>query len=145
MEFLSFGRPLDAEARRVRLLRALDRVREAGADHLVLTGDLTEDGADAQFEVLAEVLHDAGVRPEAVTILPENHHAYIDVDAFERRIVATKQMAGDGSWGSDGAPEEFIADIAVGSDEADPQWADISVACNGLHLPTHEPVHRSRA
>lgn len=86
LELLSFGRPLDAEDRRARLRRALETIRRAGADHLVVTGDLTEDGRDPQFEVLVEVLLDAGVRPEAATVVPGNHDAYTDGDAFARAL-----------------------------------------------------------
>jgi len=86
LELLSFGRSIDADDRRARLRRALDAVRRSAADHLVVTGDLTEDGCDAQFEVLAEVLLDAGLRPDAVTLVPGNHDAYTDGMAFTRAL-----------------------------------------------------------
>jgi 3',5'-cyclic AMP phosphodiesterase CpdA len=49
---------------------------EMRPDHIVISGDLTEDGTACQFEVLAEVLADAGVAPERVTLVPGNHDAY---------------------------------------------------------------------
>jgi formate--tetrahydrofolate ligase len=57
LKFLSAHRALDA-ARRVRCAReALSAARATAPDHVVLTGDLTEDGTVAQFEVLADLLH----------------------------------------------------------------------------------------
>lgn len=76
VNFLSIRRRIDIEDRRVRALRSLQRARELGFDHLVLTGDLTEDGHPAQYEMLAEVLEDSGIEPERVTLLPGNHDAY---------------------------------------------------------------------
>lgn len=85
LQFLSVGAALDAEARLQRATRML-RLARRGADHIVLTGDLTEDGADAQFEMLAEALHESGVAPEQVTLLPGNHDAYADHGAFARAL-----------------------------------------------------------
>jgi len=86
LAYLSFGRPLDAEERRRRLARALAHVADAGADHLVITGDLTEDGTDAQLEVLADVLSEHGAHPDHVTIVPGNHDGYTDPGAWQRAI-----------------------------------------------------------
>lgn len=86
LHFLSFGRPAHAARRKHRALRALQQARDACADHVVLTGDLTEDGHDAQFEVLAEVLAESRLDPSRVTLLPGNHDAYIDGDAFARAL-----------------------------------------------------------
>src|SRR5688500_8169242 len=86
LRFLSAGRALDAAARRERVRRALWSAFEAGADHLVLTGDLTEDGTDAQWEVLAALLFAAPFAPERVTLCPGNHDAYHHGEAFERAL-----------------------------------------------------------
>ena len=85
-EWLTFGRNADPQRRRQRLARALDHAKAAGADHLVLTGDLTEDGLDAQFAALADVLDASAWRPENVTILPGNHDAYHEPGAFDRAL-----------------------------------------------------------
>jgi Icc protein len=84
--FLSFGRRLDAVDRRRRARDALRRAYQAGADHVILTGDLTEDGVDAQFEVLADVLHAAPFADSQVTLIPGNHDAYDDAGAFARAL-----------------------------------------------------------
>jgi 3',5'-cyclic AMP phosphodiesterase CpdA len=76
LSYLSLGRPLAPRERRERAARALLEVSRSGADHLVITGDLTEDGLPAQFEVLAALLADAHIPPERVTLIPGNHDAY---------------------------------------------------------------------
>ena len=58
--FLSFGRPLDAVGRQHKLRRAIDAAKRVGADHVVISGDLTEIRAPGEYETLAEVLHDSG-------------------------------------------------------------------------------------
>jgi 3',5'-cyclic-AMP phosphodiesterase len=82
---LSFGRPIVPPERRERVARALAEVRAAGADHLVITGDLTEDGTPEQFEVLAEVLAGSRIPPCRITLVPGNHDAY---DAAENYTAA---------------------------------------------------------
>jgi 3',5'-cyclic-AMP phosphodiesterase len=84
LAYLSFGRPMDPERRRRRAALALRRARHA--DHVVITGDLTEDGVDAQFEVLGEVLAESGLDPARVTLVPGNHDAYADGGAFARAL-----------------------------------------------------------
>jgi 3',5'-cyclic AMP phosphodiesterase CpdA len=86
MRFVSFGRALDPAPRIRRLLAALRAARDAGARHLVLSGDLTELGTPGQFETLAQVLFDAGVDPDAVTLVPGNHDAYTRPDAWARAL-----------------------------------------------------------
>jgi 3',5'-cyclic-AMP phosphodiesterase len=86
LSYLSFGRPLDPEGRRERTRRALHEARACSFDHLVITGDLTEDGADEQFEILAELLHESRISPHHVTVVPGNHDAYIDEGAFARAL-----------------------------------------------------------
>lgn len=81
-QFLTFGRPQSPAARRLRVRRLLDRALRAGADHLVVTGDLTEDGSPGQFESLATVLRESGWLPSRVTLVPGNHDVYSHPDAW---------------------------------------------------------------
>src|SRR5215472_7943016 len=76
LKFLSFGRVLDPQGRIRKLRDALLYAKRGGADHIVVSGDLTEVGTPGQFETFAEVLDDAGVVPENVTLVPGNHDAY---------------------------------------------------------------------
>lgn len=91
LQFLSTGAALDAEARLQRATRMLQLAQRGGADHILLTGDLTEDGVDAQFEMLAEALHASGIEPERVTLVPGNHDAYVDFRAFDRALAGPLQ------------------------------------------------------
>ena len=50
LEYLNTGRSIDTESRCQRVVQALRSAR--GSDHILVTGDLTEDGAPEQFEVL---------------------------------------------------------------------------------------------
>lgn len=86
LSVLSLGRPLDRHGRRDRLLRGLRAAERACADHVVITGDLTEDGADEQFSALADVLHQSPIAPERLTMVPGNHDAYSDGEAYSRAL-----------------------------------------------------------
>ncbi|MBL8718276.1 MAG: metallophosphoesterase [Myxococcales bacterium] len=86
IQTISQGRPIDSERPRRRLRRAFAEARAARADHVVVTGDLTEDGIPAQFEVLAEELHAAPFAPEQITLVPGNHDGYTSGDAFENAL-----------------------------------------------------------
>lgn len=86
LAYLSAGRPHDAADRRRRALGALLAARRSGADHVLVTGDLTEDGIDEQYEVLAEVLHESGLSPTSVTLIAGNHDVYASRDAFARAL-----------------------------------------------------------
>ena len=83
MRFASFGRALDPKARIERLIAGLGAARDAGAVHLVISGDVTELGTPEQFETFAEALHDARIDPDRVTIVPGNHDAYTHPDAWK--------------------------------------------------------------
>ena len=83
MNFLSFGRAKDAEERKHRLLRAMCQATQAGASHLLMTGDMTEDGLPSQYEALAEVLHHSGIAPDRITLVPGNHDLYTDIHAWD--------------------------------------------------------------
>jgi Icc protein len=82
VRFLSIGRPLDAAGRREKLRRSLETAQRVGAQHFVLSGDLTEIGAPGEYETLAEVLHDSGIDPERMTLVPGNHDMYSSADAW---------------------------------------------------------------
>jgi Icc protein len=84
--FLSFGRPLDAVGRRRKLAHALLAARRVGADHVVISGDLTEIGAPGEFECLAEGLHESGIAPERITLVPGNHDLYTSPDAWSQAL-----------------------------------------------------------
>jgi Icc protein len=84
--YLSAGVPLDAEWRIRQAVFAFQTALRMGADHVLVTGDLTEDGDRAQFEVLAEVLQRSGLDPDNVTLVPGNHDAYSERDAWTRAL-----------------------------------------------------------
>jgi 3',5'-cyclic AMP phosphodiesterase CpdA len=84
--FLSFGRPLDAVGRRRKLAHALSAARRVGADHIVISGDLTEIGAPGEFECVAESLHESGIAPERITLVPGNHDLYTSPDAWKTAL-----------------------------------------------------------
>jgi 3',5'-cyclic-AMP phosphodiesterase len=83
--YLNVGRAVDPAPRKRRAIEAL-RMAGRNARHVCVTGDLTEDGIDSQFEVLAEVLAESGVDPERVTLVPGNHDRYSEPDAYERAL-----------------------------------------------------------
>jgi Icc protein len=82
LHYLSFGRPIEPEERKKRVARALEEVHAAGVDHLLITGDLTEDGKPEQFEVLAELLAESRIASDRITLVPGNHDAYEDGGAY---------------------------------------------------------------
>jgi 3',5'-cyclic AMP phosphodiesterase CpdA len=82
VRFLSFGRPLDAAGRRQKLKLSLETAKRAGAQHFVLSGDMTEIGLPGEYETLAEVLHDSGIAPDRMTLVPGNHDLYTSADAW---------------------------------------------------------------
>lgn len=86
LRFVSAHRALDADDRIARVRRALDIARASGADHFVITGDVTEDGTTAQFEVLAALLHESGIDPSRVTLVPGNHDAIDRADGWARAL-----------------------------------------------------------
>jgi 3',5'-cyclic-AMP phosphodiesterase len=84
LRYLNAGRAIDPEARRARVASALRAAR--GAEHVVITGDLTEDGSPVQFELLADLLDGSGLAPDRVTLVPGNHDFYGAHDAFARAL-----------------------------------------------------------
>jgi 3',5'-cyclic AMP phosphodiesterase CpdA len=83
---LSLGRALDAGARRKKLVRSLRTAVRSGADHVIVSGDLTESGTPEQFEALADALHEVRIDPEHLTLVPGNHDAYAAPDAWARAL-----------------------------------------------------------
>ena len=89
LAFLSAGVPLDAELRIRQAVSALQTALRMGAEHVVVTGDLTEDGDPAQFEVLAEVLSRSGIAPGDITLVPGNHDAYSERAAWGSALMGS--------------------------------------------------------
>lgn len=108
LAYLTLGRPNHAEKRRRRAIHALRSAR--GADHVMITGDLTEDGLDRQFQILAEVLAESGLPPAQVTLIPGNHDAYDDGAAFARALAGPLRAYAPTS--TTGVPF-FLGDAAV--------------------------------
>jgi Icc protein len=86
MRFAAFGQAPTPNARIARLAAAVRAARDAGAAHLVISGDLTELGTPEQFETFAEVLADARIDPDRVTLVPGNHDAYTRADSWRRAL-----------------------------------------------------------
>jgi Icc protein len=86
LKMLSVGRVLDPTGRIKKLKAALLAAKRSGADHVVISGDLTEVGSVPQFEAFAEHLHESGIQPEKVTLVPGNHDAYTAPDAWARAL-----------------------------------------------------------
>ncbi|MFO0586609.1 MAG: metallophosphoesterase [Polyangiaceae bacterium] len=86
LQYLTFGKPRSPATRRLRVRKLLDRALRAHADHLVITGDLTEDGALGQFESLARVLQESGWPASRVTLVPGNHDVYSHPDAWREAL-----------------------------------------------------------
>jgi 3',5'-cyclic-AMP phosphodiesterase len=86
LSYLTLGRPLVPRERRRRVARALCDVKSSGADHVVITGDLTEDGTAEQFEILAEILADSHIPAERITLVPGNHDAYDAADNYRAAL-----------------------------------------------------------
>ncbi len=82
MRMASVGRTIDPAGRRRKLAEAFAAARAGGADHVIVSGDLTEYGTRAQFELFAEVAHESGISPEKMTIIPGNHDRYDDERSF---------------------------------------------------------------
>ncbi len=80
--YLNALRSIDAPARFDAFVGVLRRAAALGYDHLVITGDLTEEGTRPQFEAVAEAFDAAGVDPARVSLVPGNHDVYEDAGAF---------------------------------------------------------------
>jgi Icc protein len=86
VRLVSFARRLDAAGRAKKLSRALAAAVARGATHVVVSGDLTEIGSDAQFDAFATALHDSAITPDRITLVPGNHDAYTREDGWRRAL-----------------------------------------------------------
>lgn len=85
-KFVSLGRPIDPRSRARKLARGLAAAKASGADHVVITGDLTEMGDATEFEHFARILADAHMPEHGVTLVPGNHDAYTTNGAWRRAL-----------------------------------------------------------
>lgn len=85
-KLVSLGRAIDPRMRARKLARALRAAKSAGADHIVISGDLTELGDQTEFEQFAEVLEEVGVDEEEVTLVPGNHDAYTSASGWRKAL-----------------------------------------------------------
>jgi 3',5'-cyclic AMP phosphodiesterase CpdA len=76
VRYLGARRAFDPAGRVESAREALAAAKDADLDHLVITGDVTEDGHPAQFEIFAELLAACGLDPRRVSIVPGNHDLY---------------------------------------------------------------------
>jgi Icc protein len=126
VRYLSLGRPLDATARRKKFMRSMAVAARSGAQHIIVSGDLTEVGAPEEFEALAEALHETGILPERITLLPGNHDAYSSPHAWRAAL--------------DGPLRAYAVASAVGA----PSVVDRGEVCFVLlDVSRHQPVTRS--
>jgi 3',5'-cyclic AMP phosphodiesterase CpdA len=65
-----------------RLRQALALATTRGFDHLVITGDLTEEGTASQLELFAALLDESGIAPRHITVVPGNHDVYAAADGW---------------------------------------------------------------
>jgi 3',5'-cyclic AMP phosphodiesterase CpdA len=76
---------------RMELLEAMGAdLRGRAVDHLAVTGDLANVSLEAEWEAAQRWLESYGAGPEAVSVIPGNHDAYVaevvESGAFERRF-----------------------------------------------------------
>ena len=84
---VSLGRPVDPRERARKLARGLAAAKASGADHVVITGDLTEIGDAKEFEHFAQHPRRRAACPTArVTLVPGNHDAYTSAAAWRRAL-----------------------------------------------------------
>lgn len=95
--FLSVGRPVDRADRRARFVKGVQAAVAAGFDRLLLSGDLTEEGTESQFEEVANVLAEAKVDAARVTLLAGNHDRYHSEDAWRRAMDGPFRGSKEGS------------------------------------------------
>lgn len=83
---VSLGRPVDPRERARKLARGLAAAKASGADHVVITGDLTEVGDAKEFEHFARILDEARLPEGSVTLVPGNHDAYTTAAGWRRAL-----------------------------------------------------------
>jgi 3',5'-cyclic AMP phosphodiesterase CpdA len=93
-----------------RFVRAIAReVKRSGADHVAITGDLTNLALDEEFEAVYRLLHEElGLSPKDVSVIPGNHDLYTRGSLRAKRFV--KHF---GEFMTSDLPE-LGADIALG-------------------------------
>lgn len=96
-KFVSLGRPVDPRLRAKKLLRGLAAAKASGADHVVITGDLTEMGDASEFEHFADLLDEARMPEHGVTLVPGNHDAYTTPSAWRRALDGPLRRYADAS------------------------------------------------
>jgi 3',5'-cyclic AMP phosphodiesterase CpdA len=94
---VSLGRPVDPRGRARKLTRGLAAAKASGADHVVITGDLTEMGDATEFEYFANLLDDARMPDGSVTLVPGNHDAYTSEAAWRRALEGPLKRYADAS------------------------------------------------
>jgi 3',5'-cyclic AMP phosphodiesterase CpdA len=104
---VSLGRALDPVGRIATASRALERARLLGAEHVVITGDLTELGMLSELEVLAEVLACSPFDSEQITLIPGNHDRYSGPDTWARALRGPLSPW----WSSDAALRRRVVDL----------------------------------
>jgi 3',5'-cyclic-AMP phosphodiesterase len=83
---VGLGRAASPSSRTDKLAHALQYAKNRGADHFVISGDLTEVGTISEFEEVARVIHEARISADDVTLVPGNHDAYTAADGWRRAI-----------------------------------------------------------
>jgi Icc protein len=99
---VSLGRPIDPRGRAQKLTRALAAAKASGAEHVVISGDLTELGDAKEFDHLADVLYAAGIPDDALTLVPGNHDAYTTPAAWRRALAGPLRRWAGASAGEAG-------------------------------------------
>lgn len=164
LAYLSALRPLGAAGRLLRFRKALDAAKLGHFDHLVITGDLTEDGKAGQFEEVARVLHESGIAPNRVTLIPGNHDAYEEPKAWKRALEGPLRPFASSSLGKPGTVID-LGEVAflpistsvhqhwsssrgrIDGDEfeaLDRRTADPGLARKALVIAQHHPPHPHR-
>ncbi len=101
---------------------AVEAVREAGVDHVVVTGDLTNLALPSEFALAVQVLRPLG-RADRLTVIPGNHDRYTPGSVrdreFERWFGYTLWPDGEGRGGGSFPVVKDLADgvtlISLGS------------------------------
>jgi 3',5'-cyclic AMP phosphodiesterase CpdA len=72
-----------------RLQEVVDRVRSLGADHILITGDLTTTALRAEFDEAREALSPLLFDPSRATVIPGNHDRYTPHSVRKRSFEAS--------------------------------------------------------
>lgn len=139
---IRFGRSRDEAVRASKLARAIGEARARGGQQLVLSGDLTEVGDDAELALLAEVLEAARLTRDDVVLVPGNHDAYSSRDAWDRALRTVLAPWADASAPQGGVREVDRGDVVfVAVDTSRPQ----AMAFSGGELDAAQAESLDRA